>query len=195
MCLQLYTSCPGFSFIIYGQFTCRKLHFTISGLWGDFQPCEAHDCCDGRNTSTFYAFPNACHNLCVYQSRSVRPLLNTLRPRQNGRHFADDILKCILMSENLWISLKNSLKFIPKVRINSIPALVQIMAWRRSGDKPLSEPMVTSSLTHICVSRPQWVKAIVSCHLSLLSLMVNGCSKGPWNESPTGTFFHDQLNH
>ena len=51
-----------------------------------------------------------------------------------------------------------SLKFVPKVRINNIPALVQIMAWRRPGDKPLSEPMMASILTHICVTRPQWVK-------------------------------------
>ena len=42
--------------------------------------------------------------------------------------------------------------------INSIPAMVQIMAWRRPGDKPLSEPMVVSLATHICVARPQWVK-------------------------------------
>ena len=33
------------------------------------------------------------------------------------------------------------------------------MAWRRPGDKPLSEPMVVRLLTHICVTRPQWVKA------------------------------------
>ena len=31
------------------------------------------------------------------------------------------------------------------------------MAWRRSGDKPLSEPMMIRLLTHICVTRPQWV--------------------------------------
>ena len=40
---------------------------------------------------------------------------------------------------------------------NNIPALVQIMAWRRPGDKPLSERMIVSLLTHICVTRPQWV--------------------------------------
>ena len=83
--------------------------------------------------------------------------LATLRPRQNGRHFADDILKCIFFNENARISLKISLEFVPKFRINNIPALVQIMAWRRSGDKPLSEPMMVSLLTHICVTRPQWV--------------------------------------
>ena len=85
--------------------------------------------------------------------------INTLRPRQNGRHFPDDIFKYIFLNENVWISLKISLKFIPKVRINNIPPLVQIMAWRRPGDKPLSEPMMGNSLTHICVTRPQWVNS------------------------------------
>ena len=84
--------------------------------------------------------------------------LNTLRPRQNGRHFADNIFKCIFLNENVRISLKISLNFVPNVPINNIPALVQIMAWRRLGDKPLSEPMVVSLLMHICVTRPQCVK-------------------------------------
>ena len=84
--------------------------------------------------------------------------LNTLRPRQNGCHFADDSCKCIFLNENIWISNKNSLKFVPKGPIDNIPALVQIMAWRRPGAKPLFEPMIVSLLTHICVTRPQWVK-------------------------------------
>ena len=83
--------------------------------------------------------------------------VNTLRPRQDGRHFPDDIFKSIFMNENVWISIKISLKFVPKGPINNIPALVQIMAWRRPGDKPLSEPMVVRLPTHICVTRPQWV--------------------------------------
>ena len=86
----------------------------------------------------------------LYQS------LNTLRPRQNGRHFTDDIFKCILLYENAWIPI--SLKFVPKGPINNIPALVEIMAWRRPGDKPLSGPMMVRLPTHICVTRPQWVK-------------------------------------
>ena len=83
--------------------------------------------------------------------------INTLRPRQNGRHFADDIFKWIFMNKNVWIPIEISLKFVPKGPINNIPALVQVMAWRRAGDKPLSEPMMSSLLTHICVTRPQWV--------------------------------------
>ena len=83
------------------------------------------------------------------------PVNNTLRPRQNGRHFADDTFKRIFLNENVRISIKISLKFVPTGPINNIPALVQIMAWRQPGDKPLSEPMMVRLPTHICVTRPQ----------------------------------------
>ena len=77
---------------------------------------------------------------------------------RDGLHYADDIFKRIFLNKNLWISLKISLKFVPKVPINIILALVQIMVWHRTGDKPLSEPMMVSLLTHVCVTRPQWIK-------------------------------------
>ena len=67
----------------------------------------------------------------------------------NYQYFPDDFFKCILLNETLFIMLKISLKFVPKVQINNIPALVQIMAWSRPGDKPLFEPMMASLLTHI----------------------------------------------
>ena len=86
--------------------------------------------------------------------------VNTLRLRQNGRHFADDISKCISLNENVWILLTISLMFVPKGPINNIPTLVQVMARRHPGDKPLSEPMMVSLSTHICVTRPQWVKVL-----------------------------------
>ena len=82
-------------------------------------------------------------------------VFNTLRPRQNGRRFADDTFKRIFLNENVRISIKISMKFVPKGPIDNNPALVQIMAWCRSGDKPSSEPMMVSLLTHICVTRPQ----------------------------------------
>ena len=82
-------------------------------------------------------------------------MVNTLRTRQNDHRFTDDTFKGIFLNENILILIKISLKFVPKGPINNIPALVQIMAWRRSGDKPLSEPMMVSLLTHICVTRPQ----------------------------------------
>ena len=81
-----------------------------------------------------------------------------MRPRQDGHHFADNIFKFIFLNENVWIPIKISLKFVPNGPINKIPAMVQIMAWRRPADKPLSEPMVVSLPMHICVARPRWVQ-------------------------------------
>ena len=72
---------------------------------------------------------------------------------------ADDIFKYIFLNGNVLFPIKIALNIVSKGPINNIPALVQIMAWRRSGDKPLPEPMVVSLLTHIlthiCVTRPQ----------------------------------------
>ena len=51
--------------------------------------------------------------------------------------------KRIFFNKNVSISIKVSLKFVPKGPINNIPTLVQIMAWRWTGDKPLTEPMMT----------------------------------------------------
>ena len=48
----------------------------------------------------------------------------TLRLRQNGRHFADDLFKCIFLNGSVWISIKTSPKFVPKDPINNVPALV-----------------------------------------------------------------------
>ena len=90
-------------------------------------------------------------------------LFNTLRPRQHGRHFADDTFKCIFLNEHVGISIKISLKFVHEGPINNIPALVQIMAWRRPGDTPLSEPMMVRLPTHIYVARPQWVNQPIYC--------------------------------
>ena len=67
---------------------------------------------------------------------------------------ADDLFKCIFVIENVRISTKVSLKFVPKGPINNIVALIQIVARHQSGDKPLSEALVLSLLTHICVTRP-----------------------------------------
>ena len=101
----------------------------------------------------------------IHPMAVTRVINNSLRPRLNRRPFADDIFKCIFLNEDEWILPRISLKFVPKVRINNIPALVQIMAWRRPGDKPLSEPTKVNSLTHICVTRPQWGKHYLHGHL------------------------------
>ena len=62
-------------------------------------------------------------------------------PGQNGRHLANDIFKRIFLNEIVRIFIKMSLKFAFKCPIDNNQALVQIMAWHRKGNKPLSEPM------------------------------------------------------
>ena len=89
---------------------------------------------------------------------SICTVFNTLRPRQNGRHFADSIFECIFLNENVWMVIQISLKFVPQVLINSIVVFVQMMAWRRPGDKPLSEPIMVRLVTHICVTGPHYVQ-------------------------------------
>ena len=56
-----------------------------------------------------------------------RLLLNTLRPRQYGRRFADDTFKRIVLNENIRISIKISLKFVPKDPINNNPAFGNVV--------------------------------------------------------------------
>ena len=89
---------------------------------------------------------------------------NSSLPEQNGRRFADDVFKCIFINEKLCILIQISLKYVPRSPIDNKPALVLIMAWHWTGDKPLPEPI----MTHICSTRGRWVKR----------------PQFPWNQSP-----------
>ena len=110
---------------------------------------------------------------------------NTLRLRPNGCHLADVIFKSIFLNENVWILIKISLKFVPKGRINNIPALIEIMAWRRPGDKPLSEPMLVSLPTHTCVTRPQWVNW-QKMFCGFIAWFIQSTSQHPFPEFESG---------
>ena len=107
--------------------------------------------------------------------------INILRPRQNGCHLQDNIFRCIVLNENVWILIKTSLKFVPKGPINNIPSLVHIMAWCRPGDRTLSWPIMVNLLMHI---RPQWVKLSFNefKHINLLK-MVNNQKKATHNKT------------
>ena len=131
---------------------CSHMNGTEPQWWeGNSGP--GNDLMQSGNT---WAFVVSCCHLALPGHNEL-----THWGRENGCHFADDIFNSILLKENVWTPITNSLKFVPKGLINNIPALVQNMAGRRPGDKPLSEPMMVSLLTHICVTRPQWVKGIL----------------------------------
>ena len=56
---------------------------------------------------------------------------------------ADNIFKCTFLNENDRISIEISLKIVPRSPVDNKPALVQVMAWHWTGDKPLPELMLT----------------------------------------------------
>ena len=97
-------------------------------------------------------------------------IVNILRPRQDGRHFPDDIFKYIFLNgmHEIWLRCHHGaiwhvvpwfhLSFVCNGLFNNIPALGQIMTGRQSGDKPLNEPVMVKLPTHICVTRLQHVK-------------------------------------
>ena len=86
-----------------------------------------------------------------------------LRQAKRGRHFADDTFKCILLNEKVYIFIRISMKFVPKGPIYYESALVQVMAWRQTGDKPLFEPVLKNDPCHHSVPKPHlvpWYAAI-----------------------------------
>ena len=78
--------------------------------------------------------------------------VNSSLLEQNGRLFADDILKCIFLNEHFCIPVKISLKFVPKGLIDNNPSLVQIMTRRQ-------EIIWTNAdLIHWCIYTGHWGK-------------------------------------
>ena len=64
-------------------------------------------------------------------------MVNSLRPRQHGHHFPDDIFRCIFLNENIWIAINISLGFVPKGPIGSdnglAPVRRQAIIWTIDG--------------------------------------------------------------
>ena len=97
-----------------------------------------------------------------------RKLILTHLSEQNGRHLADNLFRRIFMNEKVGILIEISLNFVPKGPIDNKSVLVQVMAWRWIGDKPLSEPMLTQFTDAPGGTRGRWVK--VKCSENLFAL-------------------------
>ena len=96
--------------------------------------------------------------------------LNTLRPKQSGCHFEEDIFKCILCHENCCILNQN---LFSKPPINYKSTIVQIMEMRQLGDKPLFETMM-AYFTDIYMHHPEstyYVSCLVQVYQHLRKLI------------------------
>ena len=102
--------------------------------------------------------------LCFEHLQRQKLLFKILKSRQNERHSPNNIFKWVFLNENIWILIQILLKFVPMGLINIIRALVQIMAWCRTGNKPLSKSMMVSILLHLCVTQLLWVKTLRPKH-------------------------------
>ena len=78
--------------------------------------------------------------------QQTHPVITHVSHGQNGRHFTDDIFRSNFINEKLCILIKISLMVVPKGLIDSKSALVQVAAWRRTGDTPLPEEVLIQSL-------------------------------------------------
>ena len=68
--------------------------------------------------------------------------LNILRPEPNAwMLFCTQTVNCFFLTENVAVSVKTSLKFVPKAIIDE-SALVQALAWLWTGAKPVPEQMM-----------------------------------------------------
>ena len=144
--ITVHRQCSGFKAPYRGPKVCLNgLVYCDRNVWMAYT--DIRRICNNDHTFSsqlllYIDIPPDLYSTIMYHS------INTLRPRQNRCHFADDIFTCIFLNETVLIPIKISLKIVPQGPINNIPALVQIMAWCRSGDKPLSEPVMVSLLTH-----------------------------------------------
>ena len=106
-------------------------------------------------TIVWLALPTSVHkHTHDERNQSWHPLTHWGRDKMAAVS-TDETFQSIFLNENVRISIKISLKFVPKGQIRNVPALDQIMFWRWPGDNPLSERVMVGLATHICVTRPQ----------------------------------------
>ena len=136
----------------FQHFALLHPHFTVlysvpvfkKGLseWGNMM----HKC----NISPHWSMTWTTHLKDKRATLVIQFVINSLRLRQNGCHFEDNIFQFILIIIMLSIQIQISLKFVPKGYINNKVALAVLMAKHWTGDKPSSEPMMVKFADAYC---------------------------------------------
>ena len=89
---------------------------------------EAHNFICSQNITYHRILLAQCYQQCKHHCFKINQHW-THWGRGKLQPFRRQHFKSIFLNKNVRISLKISLKFVPNIRINNIPALVQIMAW------------------------------------------------------------------
>ena len=83
-------------------------------------------------------------SLCnISPMQAILCQFNSSPPEKMAVILADGNFKCIFLNGNDKITIRISLKFVSRSPIDNKPALVQVVACRRTGDMPLPELMLT----------------------------------------------------
>ena len=121
---------------------------------------------------------------------------NTLKPRQDGRNFGRRHFQMQFRQRKCFhFNISISLNFVPEGPIDNKTSLVQVMAWRLIGDKPLQRVQWwRSSMTQICVTRPHWVNNIKTTFernfYAIIVLLVGWCMYILLNQMITDRICH-----
>ena len=104
----------------------------------------------GHNFSSSHGLPQHRSYISSFRVYSIcfiaKIVNNSFHPGKNGRKFGRRYFQSHFLERNVWISIKISLKSVPKGPIENKPELVQVMAWHRTGGMPLPEPLFTQSI-------------------------------------------------
>ena len=96
----------------------------------------------------------------------------TMRPRQNCRNLILQMTyQNLLYCRKIVLFIQILLKIVSKGPIYNKPTLVQMMAWRWVGNKPLSDQWWPGLLMHKCITRPKWVNvkcSVADCYLNVV---------------------------
>ena len=134
---------------IFSEMTTELLFYVDISNW-TLTPCFLSAAQFAIDILCLFCIMTHHRGLAHLSSHFDRPDKQTKWDSANITHWGRDKIAAISQT-----TIIMSQKFVPKSPINNIPALVQIMAWRRSGDMPLYESMMISLPTHIFVTRPQ----------------------------------------
>ena len=121
----------------------------------------------------------SCFHIWNIPITLYKMVTSIFRPEPNGRHFADDIFKCIVPNKNVLISNDILLKCVAGSLISNKSAFVQVMMWRLATGHYLNQ---------------WWLWSITPCHAASI-LTYDLPSRAPFTNMVTFNPSIDNKSH